>query len=61
MIDISTIEKIDLNNMKALAVLKHILFCLDNGCDTTELDVVTALETVLDYLVENNKIFNEST
>lgn len=57
----SIIEKLDLNNMKALGILKHILFCLDNGGDIRSLDIVTTLEAVLDYLVENNKIFNEST
>lgn len=54
-------QKIDLNNMKALGILKHILFCLDNGGDTYSLDIVTTLEAVLDYLVDNNRIFNQGT
>jgi hypothetical protein len=54
-------KKLDYNNMKAMGVLKHVLYCADNGGDMTELDMVTTLEVVLDYLIENNRIFNEST
>jgi hypothetical protein len=54
-------KKIDLNNMKALGILKHILYCIDNGGDMNNLDIVTTLEAVLDYLVDNNKMFNQGT
>ena len=54
-------KKIDLNNMKALGILKHILYCVDNGGDMNNLDIVTTLEAVLDYLVDNNRIFNQGT
>ena len=54
-------EKVDLNNMKAMGILKHILFCIDNGGDMHSLDTVTTLEAVYDYLVDNNRIFNEVT
>ena len=34
---------------------------MDNGGDLTNLDVVTTLEAVLDYLHDNNRIFDVST
>ena len=53
-----SIEKIDDNNMKALGIIKHTLFALINGGDQNELDVVSTLEAVQDYLIDNNKIFS---
>ena len=53
-----SIEKIDNNNMKALGIVKHILFTLMNGGDHNELDVVSTLEAVQDYLMDNNHIFS---
>ena len=60
-INMRGIEKVDSNNMKALGILKHILFCVNNGGDMEHLDIVTTLEAVYDYLVDNNRIFNEVT
>ncbi|MBR5583358.1 MAG: hypothetical protein IKW21_02395 [Lachnospiraceae bacterium] len=54
-------KKIDSNNMKAMGILKHVLYCADNGGDATELDIVTTLEAVLDYLIENDHMLNEGT
>lgn len=53
-----SIERIDENNMKALGIIKHTLFALINGGDQDELDVVSTLEAVQDYLADNNKIFS---
>ena len=44
--------------MKALGIIKHTLFALTNGGDQDELDVVSTLEAVQDYLSDNNKIFS---
>ena len=52
-----SIDKIDTNNMKALGIIKHILYALMNGGDHNELDLVSTLEAVQDYLMENNQIF----
>lgn len=52
------INRIDNNNLKALGIIKHILFALNNGADTTELDAVSTLEAVQDYLVNTNDIFD---
>jgi hypothetical protein len=60
-INMVDIEKVDLNNMKAMGILKHVLFCVGNGGDMYCLDTITTLEAVYDYLVDNNRIFNEST
>ena len=53
-----SIDKIDENNIKALGILKHTLFALTNGGDHNELDLVSTLEAVQDYLTENNQIFS---
>ena len=53
-----SIDKVDDNNMKALGIIKHTLFALTNGGDHNELDVVSTLEAVQDYLMDNNKIFS---
>lgn len=53
-----SINKIDDNNLKALGIIKHILYALINGGDHNELDVVSTLEAVQDYLMENNRIFS---
>lgn len=53
-----SIERIDDNNMKALGIIKHTLFALTNGGDQDELDVVSTLEAVQDYLMDNNNIFS---
>lgn len=61
MIKKELISKMDNNNLKALGIIKHILFALINGGDSTELDVVSTLEAVQDYLVDNNNIFDANT
>lgn len=53
-----SIDKIDENNMKALGIIKHVLYSLINGGDHNELDVVSTLEAVQDYLMDNNQIFS---
>lgn len=53
-----SIDRIDDNNMKALGIIKHVLFALMNGGDHDELDVVSTLEAVQAYLVDNNQIFS---
>lgn len=51
-----SINRIDTNNMKALSILKSVLFTLinDGDCD----DLVSALEAIQDYLADTNDIFN---
>ena len=53
-----SIDRIDDNNMKALGIIKHVLFALINGGDHNELDVVSTLEAVQGYLMDNNHIFS---
>ena len=53
-----SINKVDDNNLKALGIIKHILFALMNGGDHNELDIVSSLEAVQDYLQDNNQIFS---
>ena len=48
---------VDENNSKALSVVTLLLFALDNGCDNV--NVVTSIEMIRDYLVDNEKIFIE--
>lgn len=55
---VKSIDRIDENNMKALGIVKHVLFALTNGGDHNELDVVSTLEAVQEYLIDNNKIFS---
>lgn len=52
-----SINKIDDNNLKALAILKSVLFTLVNGGDD-DFDIVSALEAVQDYLTDTNEIFS---
>lgn len=52
-----SIIKVDNNNLRALAILQCILFTLENG-GCSELDIVSALEVVQDYLIDTNNIFN---
>ena len=53
-----SIERVDDNNLKALGIIKHVLFALMNGGDHNELDIVSSLEAVEDYLVDNNQILS---
>ena len=56
--DKELLDKIDANNLKALAILKAVLFTLINDGDCTEFDIVSVLEAVQDYLTDTNNIFN---
>ena len=58
MVNSELINKIDTNNMKALGILKCLLFTLTNGGDHKDFDVVSTLEAVQDYLVNTNNIFD---
>ncbi len=58
MVEKELFNKIDSNNLKALGIIKHVLFALIHSGDCTELDVVSTLEAVQDYLVDTNDIFN---
>ena len=51
------IEKIDINNMKALAITQALLFALTHG-DVNDFDVTSTLEVIQDYLADNNEFFN---
>ena len=53
------IEKVDVNNMKALAVLRSLLFSITHG-HVNDFDVTSTLEVIQDYLVDNNTIFDLS-
>lgn len=53
-----SINKIDDNNLKALAILKSVLFTLMNGGDLDDFDIVSALEAVQDYLTDTNELFS---
>lgn len=52
------IHAIDQNNMKALAVAKGLLATVEGG--HTDVDFISLLEIVCDYLELNNKLFNEN-
>ena len=52
------LNRIDTNNMKALAILNAVLFALMTEGDCMEFDVVSALEAVRDYLTDTNELFN---
>ena len=51
------LEKLDVNNMKALAVVQALLFALTHG-HADDFDVTSILEVVQDYLIDNNSFFN---
>ena len=55
MVEKESISRIDTNNMKALAILKSVLFALINDGDC---DVISALEAVQDYLIDTDNIFD---
>lgn len=52
------IDKIDENNMKALSVAKGVLCALECGC--TDIDFISLLGIICDYLQTNDTIFNEN-
>lgn len=53
--------KFDSNNLKAMCIMQYVLYCMDNGADLSRIDPVTALEAALDYLADNNRMFNDIT
>ena len=52
------INKIDENNMKALSVVKTLLYAVECGHD--EIDYISLIGVIHDYLQSNDKIFNEN-
>lgn len=51
------IERLDINNMKALAVVQALLFSITHG-HASDFDIISILEVVQDYLADNNAYFN---
>ena len=52
------INKIDENNMKALSVVKTLLYAVECGHD--DIDYISLVGVIHDYLQSNDKIFNEN-
>ena len=52
------INKIDENNMKALSVVKNLLYAVECGCE--DIDYISLVGVIHDYLQSNDKIFNEN-
>ena len=52
------INTIDENNMKALSVVKSLLFAVESGCD--DIDYISLVGVIHDYLRANDKIFDEN-
>ena len=52
------INKIDENNMKALSVTKTLLYAVENGHD--DIDYISLVGVIHDYLQANDKIFDEN-
>lgn len=51
------INKIDENNMKALSIVKTLLFAVESGCE--DIDYLSIISVLHDYLQSNDKMFNE--
>ena len=51
------INKIDENNMKALSVVKSLLHAVESGHDV---DYISLIGVIHDYLKANDKIFDEN-
>ena len=52
------INKIDENNMKALSVTKTLLHAVESGHD--DIDYISLVGVIHDYLKANDKIFDEN-
>ena len=52
------INKIDENNMKALSVVKSLLYAVESGHD--DIDYISLIGVIYDYLQMNDKIFDEN-
>ena len=50
-------NKVDTNNLKALAIIKSVIFLMNNGGCVDDFDLVSTLEVVEDYLKDTNNIF----
>ena len=50
-------ERLDANNMKALAVVQTLLFGITHG-HVNDFDVTSVLEVIQDYLIDTNAFFN---
>jgi hypothetical protein len=51
------IDKIDENNMKALSIVNALLFAIESGFD--DIDYISVVNVIHDYLTMNDKIFDE--
>ena len=51
-------DKIDENNMKALSVTKTLLFAVESG--NNDIDFISLVGVIHDYLQMNDKIFDEN-
>jgi len=51
-------DKIDENNMKALSVTKVLLHAVESGHD--DIDYISLVGVIHDYLQMNDKIFDEN-
>ena len=59
-----TLNTIDTNNQKALAVLKGILKIAEDESaqfDLAGIDGLMMIESAVDFLEDNNRLFDEST
>jgi hypothetical protein len=52
------IDKIDENNMKALSVVKSLLYAVE--CGHEDIDYISLVGVIHDYLQMNDKIFDEN-
>lgn len=51
-------DKIDENNMKALSVVKTLLYAVECGQD--DIDYISLIGVIHDYLNANDKLFDEN-
>ena len=51
------INKIDENNMKALSVVNTLMYAIEGGHD--DIDYISIVSVIRDYLQLNNKIFDD--
>lgn len=52
------INKIDENNMKALSVTKMLLYAVE--CGHEDIDYISLVGVIHDYLQSNDNMFNEN-
>lgn len=51
------INKIDENNMKALSIVNTLMYAIESGYDN--IDYISIVGVIRDYLQSNNKIFDD--